>query len=659
MTTIRIYEKYNLLNFLTNFCSQKVYFVNTTWTTEHLIRILRIQRAKKIDLSIVQRTNFDGVSLRYIATDYHSQFMDTLELNFRDGTKNLYGNKNHIFENICRCWFISNCEKKTELLFLLLNFISEIPAEERIELIFQKFAVWEEWGKFFASKFDCKLRFEFDLKYLAFPFKPIFLSLFSIICSFLPRKRCRSTVPQSSNSIIVGEEFITNIFDGYPHRSHLFWLPSSGLPSKQICLYFDRADSQYTDSLSPLADERGFLLADFGTDLKITELVQNKKIVEVWMRWFLSSLSAWKSFYCFGIVLLATCWIEKYRSHLTDLQIGLIHQHQEPNYRSIALAMACDLEDVLFVWNHWSIDHFPVPTYRYGFAHLVLSWGEYNTDYFDAQGFSYLELIEVGLISGDNRTPADDSLRLRLREQFASGVDFVVTLFDTSHSFKHISFSTQLIEEFYLDVLDIMHREPTFGLLVKSKGNSLEKIKNSKLKKEMSELMKEGRCVLVKHTRVVPAGLAGDITLSFGVNSAGLICGLNGCEALFYDPGGSLYNFHPLKSVAGFTLSIASTPTELYRSLKLRAEEQRFFPLDPQVKRLLDKFGDGKGAERSGRLLGRFVKSRQEGFGFKESLSHAKADVFESRSYALERRGINGLRVWHNSCRKIRGYNSF
>ena len=67
----------------------------------------------------------------------------------------------------------------------------------------------------------------------------------------------------------------------------------------------------------------------------------------------------------------------------------MVHQHQECWPEPLSLALATRLEGGIFVWNHWSVDHYPVSYFNTGFADLVFSWGEYNDGYFNCHFYSY------------------------------------------------------------------------------------------------------------------------------------------------------------------------------------------------------------------------------------------------------------------------------
>ena len=59
-------------------------------------------------------------------------------------------------------------------------------------------------------------------------------------------------------------------------------------------------------------------------------------------------------------------------------------------------------EEGIFIWNHWSVDHFPISYFNSGFADLVFSWGKYNDGYFNCHDYKYDHMVQTGLISGEN-----------------------------------------------------------------------------------------------------------------------------------------------------------------------------------------------------------------------------------------------------------------
>ena len=50
--------------------------------------------------------------------------------------------------------------------------------------------------------------------------------------------------------------------------------------------------------------------------------------------------------------------VEAYRNILRKFKVKVIHQHQECWPMPLSLALAAKLEDAVFIWNHWSVDHY-------------------------------------------------------------------------------------------------------------------------------------------------------------------------------------------------------------------------------------------------------------------------------------------------------------
>ena len=150
--------------------------------------------------------------------------------------------------------------------------------------------------------------------------------------------------------------------------------------------------------------------------------------------------------------------VEWYRGIIKKYNIKVVHQHQECWPTPLCLALAIKKEHGIFVWNHWSVDHFPISYFNAGFADLVFSWGEYNSGYFDCQNYKYDYMVQTGLIAGENILSSDMRYGKSIRKNFSSQVSSVFTVLDSSHSVDHLDSTTKKVLEFQLGHL---HKKAT------------------------------------------------------------------------------------------------------------------------------------------------------------------------------------------------------
>ena len=96
-------------------------------------------------------------------------------------------------------------------------------------------------------------------------------------------------------------------------------------------------------------------------------------------------------------IFLINCFREVFKKY----KCKIIHQHKEFLPKTLVMALAIRMEKGVFVWNHWSVDHFPVSYFHWGFADIIFSWGQYNDGYFNSHNFSYKYLFQTGQIAAD------------------------------------------------------------------------------------------------------------------------------------------------------------------------------------------------------------------------------------------------------------------
>ena len=165
----------------------------------------------------------------------------------------------------------------------------------------------------------------------------------------------------------------------------MFWFESSKIDPKNLVLYFDRADQKINKKLIKEIDDRKMrsinmihpiihvkhpfkLFINTLREIKLFESLRFQKI-DIWLTQF-------------KFIFLINCFRHTFKKY----NCKIIHQHQEFWPETLVMALALRMENGVFIWNHWSVDHFPISYFNWGFADIIFSWGEYS-GYFICHNF--------------------------------------------------------------------------------------------------------------------------------------------------------------------------------------------------------------------------------------------------------------------------------
>lgn len=465
-----------------------------------------------------------------------------------------------------------------------------------------------------------------SLKYnlMFFPFPGKVFQLFLQILSSRTKKREKSfdISPRAMRKGIILEEYWNNLFKRYPLAGQLFWFPEGTLPPEQVVLYFDRPDSPCDQNAKGEIKSYGFGWLNMDNPwrhIRSPIRITVRCLLNAWKafpgKWNEFNIWLWVSFFFYSMLL--ECFREIYRTY----NVRIIHQHQEWWPSTLVKSLAIRLEGGKTLWNHWSVDHYPIAYFNCGLADLVLSWGQLNDGFINAHDFSYQFMVRVGRVAGDGFNRDTKFEADNIRKQFSPAVTFIITIFDSSHSNdgnSHQSTSSMLTyyEKLLLSVLEREH----WGALIKTKGNSFSMLPNSnKVYGIFKKLEMQKRCILLDGQKLVSlAAFAGDVTVCYGINSAGILAALCNKQTLHWDLCGCLE--HPLYQVGGGNRIIFKTYDKVLNALlQIEAGDTRPGNHDEWLY-LFDEFQDEQGNLRAAEVIGRYMKYLEHGMNHNSAL---------------------------------------
>jgi hypothetical protein len=631
-------ESVDLLKLLFLLLTQSVrthsfYYVEQTKAAHLLNKCLKkvgIHSFTKIDFSRFSRKLENGASLLYKKEELTAKIVKDWFAHYgASQVKSPYSNFNDEWQQIVKTFLTMQIRETVGFICLIENSLHQ-DHTRKTKIIIDAVPLANSFLPYFnlSTSISVKIWPYWKWSILVFPFPGYVLysflwCFFSVIVS----KIYRDNLTTINNKTRIFEEYWLNIFYRYPHSGHLFWFPQSGIDPDRVTLYFDRHDSPCSDSSRQQIQNYGMKWIDLNRRMSYSispfSLLKAASQIHFPRRWNQQEIGLW------AIQIYFIYWTEWYRNILRKNNVKVVHQHQECSHIALCLALATRLEDGIFVWNHWSVDHYPISYFDAGFADLVFSWGPYNDGYFNCHQYNYQYMIQTGLVSGDNFVSGDEQRGQKIRNTFPTKVKFILTLFDSSHDSYDVFSTTAMLIEFYEQMFALMKLKPDWGLIIKSKGISFKRIAmHCSIASSVKQLFSEERFVLLDGlSRVVPAAYAADVCLCFDINSAGIISGLAGRKTIHWDFSGALN--HPIYYLGGKGTIIFRKFEEVKMALEKIAGGDYSVGDHSKWLTLFDPFRDGKGPERAGKVIAAFLDGVDAGKTRDQALKDAVDEYAE------------------------------
>ena len=478
-----------------------------------------------------------------------------------------------------------------------------------------------EFPKSFVIKRLISLRYK--LMIYPLPGIVIYFILKSIIIRII-KKRPYNIPTDIIKQGCIFEQYNPSLLKRYPDRGHLFWFPYSNVQPDRVVMYFDRLDSPANNKFISEVESYNFSWIDINN----ISLHINQPIKIIFqcinnLRVFFSNRFKEPEFWIWQHLLLYSIKLEFFREIFRKYNVKALHQHIEWTPETIIKAIALKMETGIMVWNHWSIDRFPVAWVNCGVADLVFSWGQLNDGYFNSHNFRYKYLVQTGMVAGDQITSFDKIEVQKIKSRFSNSVNTIITLFDSSYD-KYFYHSLESMLEFYEKILNYIVKDEKLGLIIKSKSNYFNNLPiKSSIHDIINELESSNRCIILDGIITKPslAASASDICFCYGINTVGIFAGLSGVKSLHFDLSGNIE--HPLYYLGLKNKGIFKSLDYL---IKLNNNEISNIGDLSSILYLFDTFQDGKGNERAGRLLGEYIRYCDKGLGRDLSLKKAVSD---------------------------------
>ncbi|MDD5072701.1 MAG: NTP transferase domain-containing protein [Candidatus Omnitrophica bacterium] len=378
-----------------------------------------------------------------------------------------------------------------------------------------------------------------------------------------------------------------------------FWKNNVDKSLFGIVYYLDRGDTPVNDEITGEIEERGELWADahlgavasdIGTPA-IAALI--KDLVKpdgrpFWLRMFDFEYAFWNACYA---------------AYFNKFKVKILIQHQDTSWKQEAQAAAMGSAGGIMLGFHWSNYPFRMtPSHLFPY-NVFFEWGRIFDDFLPVkEGVCDYWLPSGMWICRDAADPGGITGRLK-------DLEFTFAVFDSSAA--HNVHQTPLsLSRFYLLLLGLLEKNPSWGAVVKSKNGDIDSLSalpgGKDIVRRFRSLMGTDR-VFFLDNRLSPATAAAltDLSVCFGLNSAGIVAGAHGNRVLHWDCSG--WTKHPFYGDPGQKFifkTLDGMEDAIIRASKGDSSIGDF----SKWRRLFNHFGDFNADKR----LGRFIQDVME-----------------------------------------------
>ena len=242
----------------------------------------------------------------------------------------------------------------------------------------------------------------------------------------------------------------------------------------------------------------------------------------------------WLALYLFHFEIRRALYLSLYKR----FNVRLLFQHQEASWLQEPQKQAIESAGGIMVGLHWS--NYPDSQYPSHLTpqHVMLVWGVAHREYLQTKGNTCAHIIPCGLwVAGSGAKPEDINPPQK--------GNFTLAIFDSAGG--HFLYqSAENLSKFYLEISSILEDNPSFSGIIKSRSSHLADLRHlpsgEEIVNQIRSLEQQGRLRVLDHTTHSPvdAAKAADLSVCFGLNSAGIIAGLLGLKAIHWDCTGWL-----------------------------------------------------------------------------------------------------------------------
>ncbi len=312
-------------------------------------------------------------------------------------------------------------------------------------------------------------------------------------------------------------------------------------------------------------------------------------------------------------------WLCTYTSIFKYYKVKLLIQHQDHFWRQEVQKKAIESSGGIIIGFHWSnylTSYEPVIYFPY---QVYFLWGKTIYDFVQKKDNTCKYIIPSGLWI------TDDKKKIEGLNNLSYNLNFIINIFDSSTAY-YLHQTPDTLSQFYLRILQLIEDNPSWGVIVKSKNcenlyEFSELPQGNEIILRMHNLIQQGRLVILSDaTSPVSVLSYANLSICYGVNTAGIIAGIHGYKAIHWDCSGWLKHPFYKDSEQKF---IFKTLDELEEAIIKVANGDKTIGDFSKWRQKLNYFDDFKAPERVGKFIQTFMNEIIKTDNMKHSLDFA------------------------------------
>jgi hypothetical protein len=232
-------------------------------------------------------------------------------------------------------------------------------------------------------------------------------------------------------------------------------------------------------------------------------------------------------------------WYLLYRAVFRAYRTKIIIQHLEFSWIQEVQVQAVQAAGGIMIGFHWS-HHYLTDQPIFFPMHILFVWGKKSYDYYQKKGTTCEYILPSGLWVVPEKG--------RMTPGNVARDSFTVAILD-NNVYYNTNFDVSTLSVFYGSLVDLFERNPRWRGVIKSREFRMSDIhpiyEGLPFWDGLKKLIDEGR-VQVLSTSLLPSEAAerADLTVCYGISSAGIIAAITGAYAVHWDPCG--YSRYPM-----------------------------------------------------------------------------------------------------------------
>lgn len=285
--------------------------------------------------------------------------------------------------------------------------------------------------------------------------------------------------------------------------------------------------------------------------------------------------------------------------------VKIFIQHQEVSWIQEAEAQAIKSVGGIMIGLHWSnYLNYKAP-FHLTPQHVFFTWGKAHYEFLQKKGNTCEYILPCGIWIGENYSTNS------LLKKLSKNVKFVMSIFDSDFAYN-IYHTAETFSQFYITIIELLEENPQFAAIIKTKHFDLMDVLTNihggdNIVSKIKYLINQKRIIILDPRLFGPviAAIHADLSVCYGINSAGIIAGLYGCNAIHWDCAGWLE--FPIYKDKNQKIIFSST-NEIKNAVKESAKGNKSIGDFSKWRKKVNYFDDFRGKERMVQFIDFFME---------------------------------------------------